>query len=65
MIVFLTLCYVGVLALLIKLRVIRLNLFWKLSPLLWMFALFVVLFMPMQFRAGRRKPGNSDGRAGC
>ena len=51
MIVFLTLCYVAVLALLVKLRVIRLNLWWKLSPLVWMVVLLVVLFIPMQWGA--------------
>lgn len=51
MIVFLTLCYVAVLAILIKLKVIKLNTFWKLSPLLWMLLLFVILFIPMQWGA--------------
>ena len=51
MIVFLTLVYVALLALLIKLKVIQLNLFWKLSPLLWMLGLFLVLFIPMQWGA--------------
>ena len=51
MIVFLTLCYVAVLALLIKLKVIRLNLWWKVSPLVWFLVLLVVLFIPMQWGA--------------
>lgn len=51
MIVFLTLCYVAVLALLVRLRIIPLNLWWKLSPLVWMLALLVVLFLPMQWGA--------------
>jgi multidrug resistance efflux pump len=51
MIVFLTLLYVGVLAVLVKLRIVPLNTFWKLSPLLWMLLLFVVLFIPMQWGA--------------
>jgi len=51
MIVFLTLLYVGLLALLVKIRLIKLNLFWKLSPLLWMVLLFVALFIPMQWGA--------------
>jgi multidrug efflux pump subunit AcrA (membrane-fusion protein) len=51
MIVFLTLCYVGVLALLLKLKIIRLNLWWKISPLVWMLVLLVVLFIPMQWGA--------------
>lgn len=51
MIVFLTLCYCGILLLLIKLNVIRLTLWWKLSPLVWMVLLLVVLFIPMQWGA--------------
>ena len=51
MILFLTLLYVGVLALLIKFGVIRLTLWWKLSPLAWMVLLLMVLFVPMQWGA--------------
>ncbi len=51
MIVFLTLCYVAVLAILVKLRIIPLNLWWKISPLVWMIFLLVVLFIPMQWGA--------------
>lgn len=51
MIVFLTLIYVAVLVLLIKLKVIRLTLWWKLSPAVWMLLLFIVLFIPMQWGA--------------
>jgi len=51
MIVFLTLIYVVILFVLLKLNVIRLTLFWKLSPVLWMVALMVGLFIPMQFWA--------------
>ena len=51
MIVFLTLIYCVFLALLVKVGVVRLNLFWKISPLLWMLLLFVVLFIPMQWGA--------------
>lgn len=51
MIVFLTLCYVAVLAVLVKFRVIRLNLWWKVSPLVWMAVLLAVLFIPMQWGA--------------
>jgi multidrug efflux pump subunit AcrA (membrane-fusion protein) len=51
MIVFLTLCYIAVLAILIKLKVIKLNLWWKLSPLAWMLLLLIVLFIPMQWGA--------------
>lgn len=51
MIAFLTLCYVAVLALLVYLKVISLNLWWKLSPLLFSLALMVVLIFPMQWGA--------------
>lgn len=51
MIVFLTLCYIAILFILLKLNVIQLTLWWKLSPLVWMLVLFVVLFMPMQWGA--------------
>ncbi len=51
MISFLTLLYVGVLAILVKLKVIRLTLWWKLSPLVWLVFLLVVLFIPMQWGA--------------
>lgn len=51
MILFLTLIYVGLLFLLIQLKVIKLNLWWKLSPLIWMVVLLVALFIPMQFWA--------------
>lgn len=51
MIVFLTLLYVGVLSLLVKLKIVPLNTFWKLSPILCMLLLFVVLFIPMQWGA--------------
>ena len=51
MILFLTLIYVAILAVLVKLKIVPLNLFWKLSPLLWMVLLFFVLFVPMQWGA--------------
>jgi len=51
MIVFLTICYIAILALLVKLKVIRLNLWWKISPLVWIVVLLVVLFIPMQWGA--------------
>lgn len=51
MIVFLTLIYVGALFLAVKLRLIRMNTFWKVSPVLWMVVLFFVLFVPMQWGA--------------
>lgn len=51
MIVFLTLCYCAVLFGLIKAGIIKLNTFWKISPVLWLILLFVVLFIPMQWGA--------------
>lgn len=51
MIVFLTLLWCIVLLLLVKLKVITLTLWWKLSPVIWMVLLLVVLFIPMQFGA--------------
>ncbi|MGI9480905.1 MAG: HlyD family secretion protein [Hyphomicrobiales bacterium] len=51
MIAFLTLLYVGLLFLLVKLKIIKLNLFWKISPVLWLFVLLIVLFIPMQWGA--------------
>ena len=51
MILFLTLIYVALLAVLVKLKMVPLNIFWKLSPLLWMLLLFFVLFIPMQWGA--------------
>ncbi len=51
MIVFLTVCYIAVVVLLIKLGLIKLNLWWKISPLIWMLTLLVVLFIPMQWGA--------------
>ncbi len=51
MIAFLTLCYVAVLFVLVKLGVVRWTPFWKASPALWMLLLLVVLFMPMQWGA--------------
>lgn len=49
MIVFLTVIYVVLLLLAFKLKIIKPTLFWKLSPVLWMIALLVGLFIPMQF----------------
>ena len=51
MIVFLTLIYVAVLFLAIKIGLIKLNTFWKISPAIWMVLLFFVLFVPMQWGA--------------
>lgn len=51
MIAFLTLLYVAILAILVKTKVITLNLWWKISPLVWLLILLVVLFIPMQWGA--------------
>lgn len=51
MIVFLTLIYVAILFLAVKIGIIKLNAFWKFSPVLWMVLLFFVLFVPMQWGA--------------
>ena len=51
MIVFLTLCYVVVLFLLVKVNIIKLNLWWKLSPLVWVLVLLIAFFIPMQWGA--------------
>lgn len=51
MIIFLTLLYVAVLFLLAKVNIIKLNLWWKLSPVVWFLLLLIVLFIPMQWGA--------------
>ena len=51
MIAFLTLVYVAVLWLAVRLGLIRWTLWWKVSPLAWMLLLLVVLFLPMQWGA--------------
>jgi len=51
MIIFLTALYIGFLALLVALKVIKLNFWWKLSPIAWMLLLIIALFIPMQFWA--------------
>lgn len=51
MIVFLTLCYCVVLFALVKLKIIKLTLWWKLSPVAWLLILLIVLFIPMQWGA--------------
>ncbi len=51
MIIFLTLIYVVFLFLAVKIGIIKLNTFWKISPVLWMVLLFFVLFVPMQWGA--------------
>jgi RND family efflux transporter MFP subunit len=51
MIAFMTLCYVGVLAVLVWLKLLPNTLWTWLSTLAWMLLLFVVLFIPMQWGA--------------
>ena len=51
MIVFLTLIYIAFLFLALKIGIIKMNSFWKISPVLWMVLLFFVLFVPMQWGA--------------
>jgi multidrug resistance efflux pump len=55
MIAVLTLFYIAVLFLAVKLKLIRMTLWWKLSPIVWMLFLTIALFIPMQFYA----PGGS------
>jgi multidrug resistance efflux pump len=51
MIAFLTLIYIGVLFVLVRLKVVPWTTFWKISPVIWMLLLFVVLFIPMNWGA--------------
>ena len=51
MIVFLTLSYVALLAILLKLKAIKLTLAWKLSPLFFMLVCIIALAVPMQWGA--------------
>ena len=51
MIVVMVLAYVAVLFLLVKIGVIKLNTFWKISPLIWGVLCFIVFFLPMQWGA--------------
>lgn len=51
MILFITLIYVGILFLLVKIGLLRWNLWTKLSPLFFSLLLLVVLFLPLQFFA--------------
>ncbi|MCK5354116.1 MAG: HlyD family secretion protein [Methyloprofundus sp.] len=51
MIAFLTLLYVGVLFIMLKIGIIKMTLWWKLSPVVLNLVLFVVLFLPMQWGA--------------
>lgn len=51
MIAFLVLCYVAILATLVWLKVIKLNLWWKLSPIFFNLICFFVLIFPLQWGA--------------
>ena len=51
MIAVLTLLYVGLLFLAVKLKLIQLTTFWKISPLIWFVFLNIALIIPMQFYA--------------
>ena len=51
MIVFLTLIYIVVLFIAVKIGLIKMNAFWKISPAIWLVSLFFVLFVPMQWGA--------------
>ena len=51
MIVVMILAYVAVLFLLVKIGLIKLNTFWKISPLIWGLICFIVFFLPMQWGA--------------
>ena len=51
MIIFLLLVYLAVLFLLVRLKVVPLNLFWKISPLIWLLILNIGLFIPMGWGA--------------
>ena len=55
MIAVLTLLYVGLLFLAVKLNFIKMTSFWKISPLIWFVFLNIALIIPMQFYA----PGGS------
>ena len=51
MIVFLTLLYIGLLFLLVRFKVVPWNTFWKVSPAIWVAALLLILFIPMNWGA--------------
>jgi len=51
MILVLVLAYLAVLFLLVKLKLIKLTLFWKLSPVIWIIFLLIAIFIPLQFWA--------------
>jgi hypothetical protein len=51
MIIFLTLGYCAFLFILVKIGIIKLNSFWKASPIIWMTGLLIFLFIPMNWGA--------------
>ena len=51
MIIFLTVVYLAILAVCVKLNFITLTPFWKVSPVIWVMILTVVFFIPMQWGA--------------
>jgi RND family efflux transporter MFP subunit len=51
MIIFLVVCYIAILALFVWLKFIRLNLFWKISPLIVLLLLNIGLFIPLTWGA--------------
>jgi hypothetical protein len=51
MIIFLTLAYCAFLFVLVKIGIIKLNSFWKASPIIWMTGLLIFLFIPMNWGA--------------
>jgi len=50
-IIFLLLIYVAILFGLVKIKIIKLNTFWKVSPVLYVLVLLIFLFIPMQWGA--------------
>jgi RND family efflux transporter MFP subunit len=51
MIAFLPLLYIGLLFLLVRFKIVPWNTFWKISPAIWVVALLVILFIPMNWGA--------------
>lgn len=51
MIIFLLLAYLAALFVLVRFEVVPFNLFWKISPLLWLLLLNIALFIPMGWGA--------------
>ena len=49
MILFLTLCYIALLVVLIKLKILPSNTFVKSSPVIFSLLLLILIFIPMQF----------------